>query len=309
MSKKKELNLYDLFKINKPNITDNSINKYKQSLIKLNDNNNVFYNLDFLLKPETILNKIGNYKPSTIRNIISAICSLLNFYKDTNKKFIKPYEQYFILLKEYNNKSKEDIKDNDNDPNKWITEEEIKTKYDDLYKVIQYIGDNKTINKDTYNKLLQLIILSLYYKQPPRRNIDYSLMKVVKKYTNDLDNNFNYLDLKNKKFIFNVYKTANTYDKQVIDINEELYNNILFYLKYNKNQEGYLLSNYNNTPFNNGFSINRILTKIFNKNVGATQLRKIYLSSKYSNMQNELNKDVEAMGTSTDVAINTYIKK
>ena len=306
---KHPLDLYNLFKTNKPNITDNSINKYLQALIKLNDNNNVFYNLDFLLKPETILNKIENYKPSTIRNIISAICSLLNFYKDTNKKFIKSYDQYFILLKEYNNKSKEDIKDNDNDPNKWITEEEIKTKYDDLYKVIQYIGDNKTINKDTYNKLLQLIILSLYYKQPPRRNIDYSLMKVVKKYNNDLDNNFNYLDLKNKKFIFNVYKTANTYDKQVIEINEELYNNILFYLKFNKNQEGYLLSNYNNTPFNNGFSINRILTKIFNKNVGATQLRKIYLSSKYSNMQNELNKDVEAMGTSTGVAMNTYIKK
>ena len=38
-------------------------------------------------------------------------------------------------------------------------------------------------------------------------------------------------------------------------------------------------------------------------------LRNIYLTSKYSNTLNDLNDDVEKMGTSTETAQNQYIKK
>ena len=38
-------------------------------------------------------------------------------------------------------------------------------------------------------------------------------------------------------------------------------------------------------------------------------LRNIYLSSKYSKMMNELKEDTADMGTSVNVALNTYIKK
>ena len=40
-----------------------------------------------------------------------------------------------------------------------------------------------------------------------------------------------------------------------------------------------------------------------------TLLRKIYLSSKYSDMKDELEKDNKVMGHSKAVALDTYVKK
>jgi hypothetical protein len=46
-----------------------------------------------------------------------------------------------------------------------------------------------------------------------------------------------------------------------------------------------------------------------NKNISTTMLRKIYLSSKYGDMKEELEKDNAIMGHSKEVAMDTYIKK
>ena len=47
-------------------------------------------------------------------------------------------------------------------------------------------------NKEDYLNLLNYMVLSLYTLHAPRRNIDYSLMKI----SNDMsDDKFNYLDM------------------------------------------------------------------------------------------------------------------
>ena len=61
----------------------------------------------------------------------------------------------------------------------------------------------------------------------PRRNIDYSLMKIS---NNMSDHKFNYLDIDKKKFIFNNYKTNGTYNSVVIKIEDELMQVISLYL-------------------------------------------------------------------------------
>ena len=63
------------------------------------------------------------------------------------------------------------------------------------------------------------MVLSLYTLHPPRRNIDYSLMKISNNMNDDM---FNYLDMDKKQFIFNNYKTQHTYRSVVDPIENEL---------------------------------------------------------------------------------------
>ena len=49
--------------------------------------------------------------------------------------------------------------------------------------------------------------------------------------------------------------------------------------------------------------------KYMNKNISTTMLRKIYLSSKYSDVLDDMKQDAKIMGHSTATAQNVYIKK
>jgi ABC-type ATPase with predicted acetyltransferase domain len=49
--------------------------------------------------------------------------------------------------------------------------------------------------------------------------------------------------------------------------------------------------------------------KYMGKKISTTLLRKIYLSSKYGDMKEELEKDNKVMGHSKQVALDTYVKK
>jgi hypothetical protein len=53
----------------------------------------------------------------------------------------------------------------------------------------------------------------------PRRNIDYSLMKLS---NNMSDDKFNYLDINKQQFIFNNYKTQGKYNSVILPIEDEL---------------------------------------------------------------------------------------
>jgi len=141
-------------------------------------------------------------------------------------------------------------------------------------------------------------------------------MLVVRGYTPEMDKAFNYLDLDNKKFHFNNYKTNKTYSTQTTDISEELYSVIIKFLKFHpefkqlkkKGCSFPFLVDANNIQFETKNSITRILNKIFTKKIGSSMLRNIYLTSKYSDNLNELQKDAKAMGTSASTIENQYVK-
>ena len=66
----------------------------------------------------------------------------------------------------------------------------------------------------------------------------------------------------------------------------------------NKNFQVHFLVWIDGEPINKSGDITKILNKIFGRNIG----------SKYSGMMKDLKKDTADMGTSVDVAMNTYIK-
>jgi hypothetical protein len=289
------------------NITDSSRKLYKANFVRLNDGEPVL-KFDFLKDVETITDKLSKYKENTKRNYIIAITSLLHDLSQTNpKKYKSTYEKYFKLLNEYNVALKDQTAKTDSEKTNWITPEKKAEVIAECEKIITEIGNKRKITEEQYNSLLECLVLSLYTKIAPRRNVDYQSMLIIKKPVEDSTNN--YLDLMNKKFIFNKYKTAGAYKTQMVDIPEELFKIITLYLKHRpKTEHSVFLVNDVGEPFVQVNSITRILNKIFNAKVGASMLRKLYLTDKYSSVMADLKEDATAMGTSPEVAKNNYIK-
>jgi glutathionyl-hydroquinone reductase len=125
----------------------------------------------------------------------------------------------------------------------------------------------------------------------------------------------NYLNLTDNNFIFKNFKTKKTYKEQVVPISDNLLDIVKVYLKFHplkkeikKKLQVPLLVDFEGNPYNNSNDITRILNKIFDKKIGSSLLRNIYLTDKYSDQQKELALDVKNMGTSKGTAESNYIK-
>jgi len=285
-------------------ISDSSKKLYTRNLMKLN-NEQPITNFNFLKEPKQILNMIKDYKPTTQRSYIIAICTVLK-----NSKHQNLYDMYFEILSKFNNDLKVRTEKSEKQMNNWLSNDNINEISKDLKsKVVKRVR-----NKTDYNNLLNYVVLSLYTLHPPRRNVDYSLMKIS---NNMNDDKYNYLDLKKGQFVFNNYKTQGKYNQFVVPIEDDLMKVIELYLNNhpeksklkNKNYDVHFLKSFYNEPIEKSQEITRILNKIFGKNVGSSMLRNMYLSNKYGDMVDELKSDTKDMGTSVDVALSTYIKE
>ena len=279
---------------------------YSRNLSKLNNDQEI-NNLNFLNSPKDILNKIKDYKPTTQRSYIIAICTVLK-----NDPKLEPlYNQYYEILTKMNGDLKVRTDKSETQQANWMSKNEIDNVRDNLaLKVVK-----KAKNKDDYNKILDYLILCLYTMHAPRRNIDYTLMKI----SNDIsDKSFNYLDLKGFQFIFNNYKTQGTYESVVVPIREDLFQVISIYMNNhpekaklkNKKYNIHFLVNYHGEPINKSIDMTRYLNRLFNgKKVGSSMLRNMYLTNKYGDMMGELKNDVLDMSTSIGTAMDNYIQQ
>jgi len=285
-------------------ITDSSKKLYTSNLIRLNDGKEIT-NFKFLESPENIAEMVSKSKPNTQRNYYIAICSIMSELKKDSKKYQKLYDIYYKILMDLNVSLKDQTKMTDTETENWITQDEITHLLNKSKLVLDEIKNKRKISPEIYDRLLDLVILGLYTLMPPRRNIDYILMKIIPEDNTE----FNYLDLKNKQFILNNYKTAGTYKTQKIDINPELFEIIKKYvsLRPDKSNTSFLVK-YDGTPFTESNQMSKRLNDIFGKKISSSMLRKMYLTDKYSDTIEEMKKDAEAMGTSTSVMTTNYIK-
>jgi hypothetical protein len=285
-------------------ITDSSKKLYTSNLIRLNDGKEIT-NFKFLESPENIAEIVSKSKPNTQRNYYIAICSIMSELKKDSKKYQKLYDIYYKILMDLNVSLKDQTKMTDTETENWITQDEITELLNKSKLVLDEIKNKRKISPEIYDRLLDLVILGLYTLMPPRRNIDYILMKIIPEDNTE----FNYLDLKNKQFILNNYKTAGTYKTQKIDINPELFEIIKKYvsLRPDKSNTSFLVK-YDGTPFTESNQMSKRLNDIFGKKISSSMLRKMYLTDKYSDTIEEMKKDAEAMGTSTSVMTTNYIK-
>lgn len=289
-------------------LSESSIKLYLRNLEKLNGGFE-FTNFKFLENPEDIMKKIEPYKPNTQRGYLISIVSCLNSF---GTKYKKLADVYYKLMLDVDKKLKEVPTNVMSEVQKenWCEWNDVVEKYNQLGNELVLKGK---ISIEMYNKLLEYLVLSLYVLLPPRRNQDY--MKMFVSFDgNTSDTSKNYVDLKNREFIFNVYKTAKTYSQTKIDIPPKLYKLIVVYLKYhplfnkkNPSEIPFLVYS-NGKPLDKINSITRILNKIFGKSIGSSLLRHIYLSSKYGDVEKEMEKDSKLMAHSQQMQ-KEYIKE
>lgn len=295
-------------------LSESSIKLYLRNLEKLNDDLPI-KNFNFLKDDKNILAKLNEYKDNTKRGYLISITATLSAVKDKYKPL---YEKYLKLMVDLSNEIKKKPTEEMTDTQKknWLKWDEVIKKFEDVKNKVNSFINHKEINESQYNLLLSYMILALYIYNPPRRNMDYQIMNIVKKYDDSLSADKNYLSYDDAEFIFNVFKTAKREGKVITKINEDLKHVINQYLKFHPLIKGKRLlrsSNFpflvyfNSKPLNTVNSITRILNKLFQKNIGSSMLRHIYLTNKYGEDNNEKLKDAKAMSHSVDTQ-KTYIK-
>jgi hypothetical protein len=307
----------------KKKLSDSSIQAYLRNLRKLNKDE-VITNFNFLKDVDRIIERLSPYKENTKRNYLISIVSALSLY---NKPLIKKlHDKYYDLMMQKNEQINKDVNPNDlteTQEKNWMSWTDVKKKYDEIELDVNSFYKQKAISENQYNSLLGYVILSLYIHQAPRRNKDYQIMKLVSTYKPEMSKEYNYLDLFKKEFIFNSYKTSNKYGTQVIRISDDLWNALVKYFKHhrcvgsrsdgrkvlNENDDGDWFLVYKNCkPLDKVNSITRILNKIFDKAIGSSMLRHIFLTDKYGDSLEKAEKDAKEMAHSSGMQ-KDYIKK
>jgi len=193
--------------------------------------------------------------------------------------------------------------------------------------------------KEDYNKkssafnFKRYMVLALYcFDSNPPRRLEYCYTKIIKetlyKKLNDtiIKNNVFIVIPKEKEdnmyFSFGVNKVKvkkkvyNESGKQIIPLGDEL--NEILYEHCKKNIGKYLLPSRDKKNHMTTGALTSFLNRIFNKNISATMLRKIYISFRFRNhirlyqktlCGTEREKMAELMGHSADTQINYYLKQ
>ena len=175
---------------------------------------------------------------------------------------------------------------------------------------------NKTdLSYKEWKALQDYVCASLYYYNPPRRNI-YAGMKVVDN-EGDMEDGQNYLlnvSMSRKLFYLNRQKSKAFDEQQIIPVHPKLNKALNAWLKHNKS--GNLLINLRK---NNRFEpmkptalthyLNRMYEKeTGKKKIGSTLIRQIHNSCKLGKAAIELEKNAKLMGHSAATAIKHYVK-
>ena len=150
-------------------ISENSEKLYTRNLEKINENKPVT-DLKFLKNIKEVLSKIQKYKPTTQRSFIIAICTVLKNNDDNL------YNQYYEILSKMNNDLKVNVEKSDKQSKNWIEDDKVNQIYGNLQKAIT--NKSKTWSKESYETLLNYMIMNLYVLIPPRRNLDYVLLVI-----------------------------------------------------------------------------------------------------------------------------------
>lgn len=285
----------------RPKLSNSSIKTYTSTLNNLykkiysDEEEDINKIVDKLSNTDKVIKYIKDVKPTVRKSILSALVVISESpkYRELMLEDITSYN------KEEAKQTKTD-KQNDN----WVDKDEMDALLDIYGEMAKFLYKKKSLTSKEQQSLQDYIILVLYSGKyiPPRRSKDYVDFK-IKNIDKETDN---YID--GNKLIFNSYKTAKTYGQQEVKIDRKLKAILTKWIKNNDTE--YLLFDGNNNKLSN-VKLNQRLNKLFNKKAGVNQMRKTFLSDKYSDMidkKNELTEDMKLMGSST-LQEKIYIKK
>jgi len=307
----------------RPQLKSNTIKQYVINLNKLKKMYDTD-NYDFLKKPKDVMDKLSDLHYLSQRNILNAIVVLLRAL-NSDEKYDDLLEEYGKIRDELNDKYNDEQKTgviSDKQSKNFATSEEV---FDMINKMNDELKHIKKKNKDNITKkemqLLQAYTLFNIYARMPFRNDVAGMIAInqaaYNKLSEDDKKENNYLVVPSKGslyFVLNKYKTSKKYEELDLPIEDKDLRKILrYYLKMNNIEKGGILFKTSTGKPLTRIELSKVLLKYskkyMGKSISSTLLRKIYLSSKYGDMKEELEKDNKVMGHSKEVALNTYVKK
>jgi hypothetical protein len=191
----------------------------------------------------------------------------------------------------------------------WLTQEAIHERLEELKHESAFIYKKATKTSSDLQRLQSYIILNLYGGQliAPRRALDFTAMRIH----GEIDhNNDNYIDFKQKRFVFNKFKTVRSHGQETQAIPTALMSILKKWIEVNPHE--YLLIDGKGQGLDS-VTLNQRINKIFpdKKNIGVNGFRKVYLTNKFGDtikVNKELDATMKEMGSSASVA-NSYIKQ
>lgn len=298
--------LKEFIKHKRPNLSKQSINTYasilKNLYIRVFGNDELSpitasqLNIDDFSKSTDILNHLKTIPPNKRKTVLSALVIITDIPEYRNQ-MLKDIDSYT----EDQHKQEKSEKQHDS----WVEGDEIKMIYDKLAKEAKLLYKKDDLTMTDLQTIQNYVILSLLggLYIPPRRSKDYVDFKI-----HDIDKGHdNYLF--KDHLIFNSYKTAKTYGRQMVAVPKELKTILNKWIKINPTN--YLLFDSNKNRLSN-VKLNQRLNKLFdNKKVGVNQLRHTFLSDKYQESietNNKMADDLAKMGSSM-IQEKVYIKR
>ena len=185
----------------------------------------------------------------------------------------------------------------------WISWADVLKVYSEVEKSVAHLWKKEKLTKRDFIELQDYVMLSCFVLIPPRRSLDYCAFKL-----RNIDKaEDNYMD--KRSFIFNKYKTAAVYKRQIVEIPPKLKKIITDWMK--KNTSDYLLLD---TTLQQALSPTKLTNRLYNmfgKKVSVNQLRHSYVSDvvlKDMPKLTDLDKVATEMGNSAETQINQYKK-
>ena len=308
----KEDDIPEIIKKERPNLKPISIKQYEAQLRKIKKIFNAD-NYDFLKNPKDVEDKLSDLHYTSVRNLYNAVIILL-MALNSNKKYDKLIKNYSDLRDELNDKyieeQKSGIISEKQKPN-FASMEEIEKMLKQLKSEVNVIKKKSKLNKTDKSTVRAWVLFNMLIRIPTRNdasNMLYISQKDYKKLSDDDKKQHNYLvdERNNLKFIYNQYKTSKKWGELVVPVPVDLKPMIRSYIKI----MDYKLND-NIFPLTRN-ALSQLLVKtskrILNKNISSTMIRKIYMSDKYSDMKEEMEKDAKILGHDVSVGQSVYTK-
>ena len=301
-------------KKSRPNIADSSIKAYVANLNKLKK---MFESDDykFLKDIDEVKDKLSHLTDNTKRNYYNAIIiylmaidgdkNLIKEYGDMRDELNKKYEDEQASGK-ISDKQKENFVDI-KEVEKMISEMEDEIRSKKLKKKEELTPKEKA--------LIQVYVLFSIYIRLPMRNDVAGMEAITKRAYNKLsetekkEKNYLVVNKGDMFMVLNKYKTSKKYEENKIDIPKDLEKVIRMWLRVDG--MGILFKSSTGKELTRN-AISQLLIKTtkkyMGKSISTTMLRKIYLSSKYSDVKEEMKKDAKVMGHDVETQQKIYVK-
>lgn len=279
-----------------------TVGQYVKRLQTLNDG--PLSSMRFLMDYEVMIDKIDKMDLAftTKTSYLTAICATLSMFP----KYHKLYKRYQVLMIKNANEIKSETQKNLRNEKQKDSIIPMKEIMEARNLIRKQFDEGEGMSSKRWDILLSYFLICLYTEQPARRNKDFAECFVVFDEPEEIDPLKNYYVASNGEFIYNNYKTSNFKGQQRYTVNDTLRKimdeYLFFYISHidvKTPAEFPLLVHYDASRIHPVNGITRTLNKAFQKNIGSSALRHIYITDKFGESFKEMEEVAQAMAHST----------